>query len=212
MKQRFWRWSLALGLGLWLAGTFAAHAQQPAGLRLDKRADADQVSPGSRLSFILTLTNEGADELTGLVVRDATPAGTVFFGAAGSRDWRIIAPQQGQAGNVEWQSTGPLGPGQSATLRLVVTVRASSGETLNSQGFTAQAKTMDQPLTSPAVAVAVVESPAVPASGAAQQASGQAPLWLVIGGLVIAIGSAVVLALGLLRRANQQVDLEVDDA
>ena len=56
----------AHGLALWLASTTIAHAQQTNGLQLDKRPGANPISPGDRLSLILTLTNNGEDELTDL--------------------------------------------------------------------------------------------------------------------------------------------------
>jgi uncharacterized repeat protein (TIGR01451 family) len=197
------RWSLAFGLGLWLASAVVVYAQQPTGLRLEKHADSMQATPGDRLGFTLILTNEGSDELTGLVVSDITPAGTVFFGAAGPRDWMITTPGQGQEGQVFWRSTAALGPGKSVELVLLVNVRAESEETLTSQGFTVQAAGWNAPVEGPALTIPVVKPAATPAPGWTERAMNRSPVWLIVGGLLILLSGVVALGLGLRQRAGR---------
>jgi uncharacterized repeat protein (TIGR01451 family) len=187
-----------MALALWLAGVVIAYAQQPTDLRLEKHAEASQVVPGERLRFTLTLTNEGAGELNGLVVSDATPAGTAFFGAAGPRDWMITTPHQGGEGEVVWRSTAPLRPGESVELKLLVTVQVESGGSLISQGCTVQAEGWDSLLTGPTVTVAVVAPTDTPQPLSAVIGSNWTWLGFGISGLALILGA--VAAAGWLRR------------
>lgn len=212
MNQRFWRQSLAFGLALWLASTTIAHAQQTNGLQLDKRPGANPISPGDRLSLILTLTNNGEDELTDLVVTDVTPAGTVFFGAAGPRSWAITTPDQNATGKITWRSTEPLDPGQSVELKLLVAVRADAEGTVVSQGFAALAKGWDKPLASPAVTVPVLKPTATVAPRPIDSEVSYLPLWLIVGALAVATLVALVLIIGLQLQARRQKKPEVRDA
>jgi uncharacterized repeat protein (TIGR01451 family) len=198
LNRHLLRWSAALRL--WLAGVLIVCAQQPTGLRVEKRADAIQVAPGARLRLVVTLANEGPDALTGLVVRDVTPESTVFFGAAAPRDWMIATPQQGQAGEVIWRSTAPLDSGAAVELEMLVTVQAESGSLL-SPGCTVQADGWSEPLTGPSLTVAVVAPTATPAPEHVGQAFSLPLPWLVAGGLAILIG-ATALLFGLRRRAR----------
>jgi len=198
MRRRL-RGHLVFGLMLWLVSAIAAYAQPPVALRLDKRSSAAQVAPGDRLGFVLTLTNDGTNELTRLIVSDVTPEGTVFFGASGPRDWMITTPQQGGEGRITWRSTGSLGPGQSVELKLLVTVRMTGSGTLTSSGFTVQAQGWDKPLISPAVTVAVVRPTATPAPGWIDQAASQPAVWLALVGLGVIL-AVVILTFGLRRR------------
>jgi uncharacterized repeat protein (TIGR01451 family) len=212
VNQRFWRQSLAFGLALWLASTTIAHAQQTNGLQLDKRPGANPISPGDRLSLILTLTNNGEDELTDLVVTDVTPAGTVFFGAAGPRSWAITTPDQNATGKITWRSTEPLDPGQSVELKLLVAVRADAEGTVVSQGFAALAKGWDKPLASPAVTVPVLKPTATVAPRPIDSEVSYLPLWLIVGALAVATLVALVLIIGLQLQARRQKKPEVRDA
>jgi uncharacterized repeat protein (TIGR01451 family) len=198
LSRRLQRWGLILVL--WLAATVIVCAQQSAGLHVGKRADAVQVTPGERLRLVITLANEGPDALAGLVVRDVTPEGTVFFGAAAPRDWMITTPQQGQVGEVTWRSTAPLDSGASVELEMLVTVQAENGS-LVSPGCTVEADTWSGPLTGPAVTVIVVAPTATPTPDRGWASSLPFP-WLLAGGLAILVGVAVVLLLSLRRRAS----------
>jgi len=212
VNQRFWRQSLAFGLALWLASTTIAHAQQTNGLQLDKRPGANPISPGDRLSLILTLTNNGEDELTDLVVTDVTPAGTVFFGAAGPRSWAITTPDQNATGKITWRSTEPLDPGQSVELKLLVAVRADAEGTVVSQGFAALAKGWDKPLASPAVTIPVLKPTATFAPRPIDSEVSYLPLWLIVGALAVATLVALILIIGLQLQARRQKRPEVRDA
>jgi uncharacterized repeat protein (TIGR01451 family) len=212
VNHRFWRWGLALTLAVWLVNAAVTHAQQPDELQLEKRPSASLVSPGNQLSLILTLTNNGADALTGLVVTDVTPAGTVFLGATGPRSWAITTPDQNAIGKITWRNTERLGRGQRAELKLLVSVRADTVGPVASPGFTAQAKGWDKSLTSPAVAVEVVKPTATLAPGPIESEVSDLPLWLIVGALTVATVAALVLIVGLQLRMRRQSSPEVHDA
>jgi len=212
VNQRFWRWSLALTLAVWLVNAAIAHAQQPNGLQLDKRPAANPVSPGDRLSLILTLTNNGADEIADLVVTDVTPPGTVFFGAAGPRSWAITTPDRNATGKITWRNTDPLGPGQSAELKLLVAVRADAEGTIVSPGSLVQAKDWDKPLTSPAVTVAAIKPTATVAPMPIDSEASYLPLWLIVGALAVATMAALVLIIGLQLQMRRKKRPEVRNA
>lgn len=190
---------LGLLLALCLATTSIVCAQQPPGLHLEARADTDRVAPGEQLRFVITLANEGPDVLTGLVVRDVTPEGTTFFGAAAPRDWMITTPPQGRGGEVVWRSTAAFEPGARVELSMLVTVQAEGGS-LVSPGCTVQADGWNEPSNGPAITVAVVAPTATPAPGRVGRAFGSPLPWLAAGGVAVGVGLAVTW--GLRRRAR----------
>lgn len=208
MNLRLGPWLAALGL--WLAGSAIPHAaQQAADLRVEKRADVDQIAPGGRVRLVLTLANEGTADLTGLVVTETVPEGTGFFGASGPRDWMITTPRQDEQGSVTWRSTAPLAPGDSAELVIVVTVRAEGGTRVVSRGCTIDASGWGEPLTGPAVTVTVVAPTATPVPGWTERVLGEPVLWQSVGGLLALAVVAVALAIGLRGRASERKGPEV---
>jgi uncharacterized repeat protein (TIGR01451 family) len=81
------------------------------------KADApDPVALGGSLTYTLTVTNNGPDPSTDSTVTDTLPAGVTFVSAT---------PSQGtcsQAAGTVTCTLGPLAPGASATIQIVVTV------------------------------------------------------------------------------------------
>jgi uncharacterized repeat protein (TIGR01451 family) len=198
---RLGQWAIALTLTLTLGMPHTVCAQSPADLRLDKRADAQRV-PGDKLVFTLTLTNEGATELDGLVVSDVTPAGTAFMGASGPRDWMITTPRRGGEGEILWRSTAPLQPDESVALEFVVTVQSQAGPSLESQGCTVKADGWADALVGPTVTVDVLTSTSTSNLAPVDRPSKRATLVPALGGLLV-ISVAVLLFLGRRRRMNR---------
>lgn len=99
------------------------------GLVLVKSADRDSVRSGQTITYTLTYTNPGAGMLSNIVIRDATPAWTVFEAAscvasgAGITSCTVsAAPAVGAAGVVQWSLGGSLAPGASGSVSFRVRV------------------------------------------------------------------------------------------
>lgn len=122
-------------------------------LALEQRVDITSVSPGDRLTFTLILTNTGSQPVTGLIVSDTTPKGTVFFGASGPRSWLITTPAQDQSGDAVWRNTAALQPNERVELQLLVTVQAV--DQILSPGFAVKSDQLAQSLTSPSIRITV---------------------------------------------------------
>ena len=98
------------------------------GLLLSKTVDKSTAKSGEILLYTVTYRNTGADALTNLVVRDATPAYTRFVAAAdgtrpaGLTGVTIANPGANNKGAVSWTFAGSLNPGQSGTVTFQVRV------------------------------------------------------------------------------------------
>ena len=96
------------------------------GLLLTKAVDLTSAKSGDTLTYTITYRNTGAEALTNLVVKDATPAYTTFVSASaatpptGLTAPTIASPSVNAKGNVTWTFGGTLNPGQSG----IVTFRA----------------------------------------------------------------------------------------
>ncbi|TAN41829.1 MAG: DUF11 domain-containing protein, partial [Nitrospirae bacterium] len=97
-------------------GDLATAPQRFADLRLTKTAS--NLTPGSTVSFTLTVTNDGPSSATFVIVRDLLPAGLTFVSAT---------PSQGSyvSGTGLW-SAGPLPNGASATITINANVTAAT--------------------------------------------------------------------------------------
>ena len=98
------------------------------GLVLSKTVDKATARSGDVLLYTITYRNTGADALTNLIVRDATPAYTRFVAAAdgtrpaGLTSVTIANPGANNKGAVSWTFAGSLNPGQSGTVTFQVRV------------------------------------------------------------------------------------------
>ena len=98
------------------------------GLMLTKTVSRSTAKSGDILTYTIEYRNTGADALTKLVVRDATPAYTRFVSAAdgtraaGLTDVTIATPGANNKGAVSWTFAGILNPGQSGTVTFRVEV------------------------------------------------------------------------------------------
>ena len=99
------------------------------GLLLTKTVDKATAKSNDVLVYTITYRNTGAEALTNLVVRDATPAYTTFVSASngtlapGLSAPTIAAPAVAGKGAVTWTFGGSLNPGQSGTVTFSVQVQ-----------------------------------------------------------------------------------------
>jgi len=102
-------------------------------LSIDKMDSPDPVNLEGLLTYVITVTNNTADEVEQVVVTDTTPAGTVFENASvldgGGASWFYGGPSVGESGDFLWftsdrffPSQGGLPGNRSAVLKLVVRV------------------------------------------------------------------------------------------
>lgn len=91
-------------------------------LQISKRAVPTCVEPGSRITYTVTVKNNGPIVATGVVVTDNLPLGLVFVSAT---------PSQGTCNllNPMTCNLGDIGVGLTATITIVETVPASPGVT-----------------------------------------------------------------------------------
>ncbi|RMF04944.1 MAG: DUF11 domain-containing protein, partial [Chloroflexi bacterium] len=93
-----------------------------ADLGVTKTVDNAAPAPGSVVTYTITVTNNGPDAATGVVVSDTLPAG-VSFGTATA----TTGTYDNNTG--DW-TVGPLANGASATLNITATVTAAEGDTV----------------------------------------------------------------------------------
>ncbi len=100
------------------------------GLRLVKSVDRTVAASGTVITYTLTYLNQGANAISALKIRDATPAWTVLATAtcgalpAGITACNVTAqPAVGAAGSVEWTLAGSLPSGGTGTVVFSVTVQ-----------------------------------------------------------------------------------------
>ena len=99
------------------------------GLVLAKTADRDSVRAGQLITYTITYTNPGSAALSNIVIRDATPAWTVFdtascatLGAGITGCTLTTSPTLGTAGPVVWTLSGSLAPGAFGSVSFRVRV------------------------------------------------------------------------------------------
>lgn len=118
-------------LPAWYASAGQASAQSTS-LALSKSASPDPVDQGDLLVYVITLTNQTAEEAQRTVVTDTTPAGTVFESASvlqsGGATWFWGGLSAGESGDFIWFTSDRIGfgtglPGnRTAVLQFVVRV------------------------------------------------------------------------------------------
>ena len=109
------------------------YAAQATTLSLTKSASPDPVDQGDLITYIITVTNQTAEEAHQVVVTDTTPAGTVFESASvidgGGATWFWGGLSAGESGEFVWFTSDRIFPGDSglpgnaaAVLQFVVRV------------------------------------------------------------------------------------------
>lgn len=98
-----------------------------ADLTITNTPSAQTATPGSRLTYTITLFNAGPDDASNVVVNVALPTTISFFSASGSG--LLSAPAVGTSGPVSF-SYPSLPPGGSDTIAIEVKVLAAAGTTL----------------------------------------------------------------------------------
>jgi uncharacterized repeat protein (TIGR01451 family) len=99
------------------------------GLRLVKSVDLATATSGTVVTYTVSYVNQGAQPVTALKIRDATPAWTVMNGAScGSLPTGVtcsvsVQPAVGATGSVEWTLTGALASGATGNVVFSVKVQ-----------------------------------------------------------------------------------------
>lgn len=99
------------------------------GVKLEKAVNKSTASSGEIITYTITYTNQGAESLNNLVVKDKTPAYTTYQAAAagplptGLTGVTVAAPAVGAEGDVIWTFVGSLRPGASGTVTFQVKVK-----------------------------------------------------------------------------------------
>lgn len=99
------------------------------GVKLVKSVNKATASSGEIITYTITYTNQGAEALNNLVVKDKTPAFTTYEAAAagplptGLTGVVVAAPAVGAEGDVTWTFAGSLRPGASGSVTFQVKVR-----------------------------------------------------------------------------------------
>jgi len=99
-------------------------------LELVKSVSLATAKPGDVLTYTITYRNLGTQPLSAILIRDATPAYTVFVGAScGALGGGLggcgvtTQPTTGGTGNVTWTLAGSLLPGASGSVTFQVRVQ-----------------------------------------------------------------------------------------
>lgn len=112
-----------------------ARPQVPVDLRLDKRDSVDPVLTGAEFSYTLEVANIGDGTATGVVVSDTLPNGLTLISASGA------GFSCGGTTSVSCSLAGPLAPGASASVQVLV--RAPAQEATLSNTASVQSDAVD---------------------------------------------------------------------
>ncbi len=99
------------------------------GLVITKSVDLTTARPGDYLVYTITYLNPGGQALSNIVLRDATPAWTVFDSATwagpgfGITGCSLAQPAAGASGPVSWTLAGTLAPGGTGSVTYRVRVQ-----------------------------------------------------------------------------------------
>jgi uncharacterized repeat protein (TIGR01451 family) len=104
-----------------ICSTAVVWAAEPL-LALKETADVQYMPAGPRISYVITLTNQGTMPLTGVVVSDTLPAGAtlLYFATPDGGKWSSTQRSTANGPVALWVNEAPLLSGQSARLTYVV--------------------------------------------------------------------------------------------
>ncbi|RYD85642.1 MAG: DUF11 domain-containing protein [Verrucomicrobiaceae bacterium] len=97
------------------------------GLVLVKSVNQATALPGQTLTCTLSFKNNSSEPLSNVVIFDATPAFSTFTSAttgpvpASLGQVSLTAPSAGSAGQIRWNFTGTLAPGETGAVSFVIT-------------------------------------------------------------------------------------------
>jgi uncharacterized repeat protein (TIGR01451 family) len=112
-----------------------------ADLSITKSTGATNAAPGSLLSYTITLTNNGPDPASSVVVTDALPAELLFQSIAKPASFNCTTPAVGATGTITC-TTATMASGTTATFTLVVQVTGNATGPINNNA-TASSSTQD---------------------------------------------------------------------
>lgn len=102
---------------------------QQGGFSITKSVDKNQALPGSVLTYTINYTNNGTEPISNIKIIDTVPTYTTFATASFSTplpdnltNCTITAPSVGGTGQIKWEFSGTLLPGQSGTVNFTVTI------------------------------------------------------------------------------------------
>ncbi len=137
-------------------------------LFLDKNNAVESTVPGATLVYTLTLTNNGNQEATGILITDTLPADVTFVTA--SDGGYTTSP-----GIVAWPAFNLAGGGASVTRYLTVAVNPTlpagvellinTAQAIEDRGYTATAQHADLVVAAPDLAIAKTDGGSVPRPG-----------------------------------------------
>jgi uncharacterized repeat protein (TIGR01451 family) len=101
------------------------------GLSLVKAVDKASALPGEILTYTITYSNNSSGALNNVVISDSTPAFTAYVGASAGCPLVVVRtsctvtsePANNATGTIQWNITGSLSPGVSATVQFRVQVQ-----------------------------------------------------------------------------------------
>ncbi|MGG0845505.1 hypothetical protein [Peribacillus simplex] len=79
-------------------------------------------TPGTILTFFITVANTGTTPLTNLTVTDTLPAGTTFISANAPGGFTTTTPPVGGTGTVTFFSSNPIPPLGTVSFQIAVMV------------------------------------------------------------------------------------------
>lgn len=113
-------------------------------MQVTKVDTPDPVTPGSNLSYAITITNAGPSDASGTTFSDTIPANTTFVSLATFADFSCTTPAVGGAGTISCSKPSLFVAGSSGVFTLVVNVgAATAGGTIITNTATVGATTSD---------------------------------------------------------------------
>lgn len=138
-------------------------------LALTKTNAVESVTPGTTLAYTLTLTNNGNQEATGVLITDTLPANVTFV-TASDGGYTITE------GIVAWPAFNLAGGSGSVTRQLIVAVNptlpagveilVNTARAIEDRGYSATAQHADLVVAAPDLAIAKTDGGIVPRPGA----------------------------------------------
>ena len=100
----------------------------PPPLQVKQTGAVEYTPSGPQITYQITITNQGSEPLSGVIVTDVLPAGSslLYFSSSDGEQWSSTQGQTPEGPVALWRSEAPLPAGQSVHLRY--TLSAPAGE------------------------------------------------------------------------------------